>query len=88
MAAFRNIKGDELTRRIQHAETVIRKILKDSIPGQEMVFGHVDEELTRITVEVNELSKFTRINYSGFIKIIKKHDKHTGYELRACLICD
>jgi SPX domain protein involved in polyphosphate accumulation len=42
----------------------------------------VEQELSRITVEVNELSKFTRLNYSGFLKILKKHDKHTSYVLK------
>lgn len=68
VAAFRSIKGDELARRIQHCESSVANILKTS--GDDLSrFAGVQEEITRITVEVNELSKFVRLNYSGFLKV-------------------
>ena len=45
-------------------------------------FARVEEHMDRITSEVAELYKFIRLNYSGFIKILKKHDKHTTYKLK------
>ncbi|KAJ3093222.1 vacuolar transporter chaperone [Quaeritorhiza haematococci] len=82
VAAFRHIKGEELTRRVQHCETLVSKILASGADEPEAKFSAIEEEINRITVEVNELSKFTRLNYSGFIKIVKKHDKHTSYMLK------
>jgi SPX domain protein involved in polyphosphate accumulation len=73
VAAFRNIKGDELSRRIEHSESVVRKIISAAAASEEKPdaskLSNVEEELGRITVEVNELSKFTRLNYSGFMKV-------------------
>ncbi|TPX66731.1 hypothetical protein SpCBS45565_g04244 [Spizellomyces sp. 'palustris'] len=82
VAAFRNIKGDELTRRVQHCEAVVDSILASSEDADEARFNRVEEEISRITMEVTELSKFIRLNYSGFLKILKKHDKHTSFMLK------
>ncbi|GAM86053.1 hypothetical protein ANO11243_040630 [Dothideomycetidae sp. 11243] len=35
-------------------------------------------ELDRITKEISELEKYSRINYTGFLKIAKKHDRRRG----------
>lgn len=42
------------------------------------------EELDTITNEVKELKKFSSINYTGFLKIVKKHDRKRGdrYKVR------
>ena len=80
VAAFCTIKSDELTRRVQHVEASVEAILKDR--PQEPKFDRVAEEINLITIEVSELSKFIRLNYSAFMKILKKHDKHTTYVLR------
>lgn len=52
------------------------KILKDTLA-----------ELDQITKEVNELEKFSRINYTAFFKATKKHDRKRGqsYRLRPFL---
>lgn len=42
----------------------------------------IEEEIGRITAELSELAKFSRLNYTGFVKILKKHDKHTDYMLK------
>jgi SPX domain protein involved in polyphosphate accumulation len=47
------------------------KILKDTL-----------KELDDITKEINELEKYSRINYSGFLKAAKKHDRKRGYDYR------
>ncbi|RPA82788.1 SPX-domain-containing protein [Ascobolus immersus RN42] len=39
------------------------------------VLGEVKDELEHILVEVRELGKFNRINYTGFLKAAKKHDR-------------
>ncbi|KAJ3005913.1 vacuolar transporter chaperone [Thoreauomyces humboldtii] len=83
VAAFRNIKGDELTRRVQHCEAAVDSVLANTEEeAEEDRFFRVEEEIRRITLEVTELSKFIRLNYSGFLKILKKHDKHTAFMLK------
>ncbi|KAH0541878.1 hypothetical protein FGG08_003683 [Glutinoglossum americanum] len=39
-------------------------------------------ELDRITREINELEKFSRINFTGFLKAAKKHDRKRGHKYR------
>ncbi|KAL9596869.1 MAG: hypothetical protein Q9219_005495 [cf. Caloplaca sp. 3 TL-2023] len=36
------------------------------------------EKLNGITEEINELEKYSRINYTGFLKAAKKHDRRRG----------
>ncbi|KAF4962213.1 hypothetical protein FSARC_9691 [Fusarium sarcochroum] len=44
----------------------------------------LESELDEITNEVRELKKYSNINYTGFLKIIKKHDRKRGdrYKVR------
>ena len=44
-------------------------------------------ELDGITKEINELEKYSRINYTGFLKAVKKHDRRRGskYKVRPLL---
>jgi SPX domain protein involved in polyphosphate accumulation len=39
-------------------------------------------ELDGITREINELEKFSRINFTGFLKAAKKHDRKRGHMYR------
>ena len=43
--------------------------------------------LDNITKETNELEKYARINYTGFLKAVKKHDRKRGgsYRIRPLL---
>ena len=40
------------------------------------------EELDGITKETNELEKYSRINFTGFLKAAKKHDRKRGSNYR------
>lgn len=44
----------------------------------------LEKELDSITNEVKELKKYSSINYTGFLKIVKKHDRKRGdrYKVR------
>lgn len=42
----------------------------------------LESELDDITNEVRELKKYSNINYTGFLKIIKKHDRKRGDRYR------
>ena len=35
-----------------------------------------------ITKQINELEKYSRINYTGFLKAAKKHDRRRGSQYR------
>ena len=39
-------------------------------------------ELDSVSKELNELRKFSRINYTGFLKLAKKHDRKRGLKYR------
>lgn len=40
------------------------------------------KELDSISKEITELKKYSRINYTGFLKIAKKHDRKRGHKYR------
>ena len=46
----------------------------DVEPPSEEDFSLLEEDLSDIIADVHDLAKFTQLNYTGFQKIIKKHD--------------
>lgn len=54
--------------------------LDEDIPTEED-FMLLEEDLSDIIADVHDLAKFTQLNYTGFQKIIKKHDVGSGYLL-------
>lgn len=59
----------------------------DEKRSDEVDLQDVMEELDGITKEINELFKYSRLNYAGFLKIAKKHDRRRGsrYKVRPLL---
>lgn len=54
---------------------------KKPVPSEEekkKILKEVLDELDNITKETNELEKYSRVNYTGFLKIAKKHDRKRG----------
>ncbi|KAH8674800.1 putative vacuolar transporter chaperone 2 [Tricladium varicosporioides] len=47
-------------------------------------FKEIEDELDAITNETKELKKYSNLNYTGFLKIVKKHDRKRGnhYKIR------
>ena len=45
-------------------------------------FFELEEQLAVVIADVHDLALFTKLNYTGFLKIVKKHDKQTGRLLR------
>ena len=39
-------------------------------------YAEIEREINDITEELNELARYARLNYTGIIKIIKKHDRY------------
>ncbi|KAH8676488.1 VTC domain-containing protein [Tricladium varicosporioides] len=92
------LKVIEISRRIQSCEREVNDIVSrldsrgptrregsaandDDAPTEEE-FMMLEEDLNEITADVNDLAKFVQLNYTGFQKIIKKHDKQTRWILK------
>lgn len=84
------LKVIEISRRIQSTEKEVNEVVQrldnrgpvgregtqprdDDAPTEEE-FMMLEEDLNEITADVNDLAKFVQLNYTGFQKIIKKHD--------------
>ncbi len=82
---FQKVKGGGIVRRIKSCEKqvggVVRELDSHNPPSEE-VFLDLEQELSDVIADVHDLAKFTQLNYTGFQKIIKKHDKQTGWNLR------
>ena len=50
--------------------------------NKESTLKDVEQELDSITKDINELEKYSRINYTGFLKAAKKHDRKRGLKYR------
>ncbi|KAL1584697.1 hypothetical protein WHR41_06947 [Cladosporium halotolerans] len=58
---------------------------KKPVPSEEErknILKEVLGQLDEITKETNELEKYARINYAGFLKAAKKHDRKRGHAYR------
>ncbi|PHH86494.1 hypothetical protein CDD83_10184 [Cordyceps sp. RAO-2017] len=83
------VKAMEISRRIAVSEREVREVvnrlnergLAEDGPSEEE-FQLLEEDLSDIIADVHDLAKFVQLNYTGFYKIIKKHDKMTGWHLR------
>lgn len=49
---------------------------------QKSIAGGVQKELNKITSELTELERYNRINFTGFLKAVKKHDRRRGQRYR------
>ncbi|KAL2016533.1 hypothetical protein VTK56DRAFT_3427 [Thermocarpiscus australiensis] len=83
------VKAMEISRRIAVSEREVRDVVNRlnergfgrEGPSEEE-FMMLEEDLSDIIAEVHDLAKFVQLNYTGFYKIIKKHDKMTGWHLK------
>ncbi|KAF1919330.1 VTC domain-containing protein [Ampelomyces quisqualis] len=87
---FQRVKAEEIIRRIASSEKEVGEAVgraQEQPAGQaldavEDDFDLLEEDLSDIIADVHDLAKFTQLNYTGFQKIIKKHDKSTGWFLK------
>ncbi|KAI0974322.1 vacuolar transporter chaperone 4 [Xylaria arbuscula] len=83
------VKQSEIQRRIAVGEREVREVvarttergLDEQGPSEEE-FVLLEDDLSDIIADVHDLAKFVQLNYTGFYKIIKKHDKTTSWHLR------
>ncbi|KAI9884878.1 MAG: hypothetical protein M1823_003319 [Watsoniomyces obsoletus] len=86
--AFQVEKSQELQERTARCESKLAELVKskndedNNHTQQEEQLKQVLEELDGITRDVNELEKFSRINFTGFLKAAKKHDRRRGHRYR------
>ncbi|CCK72996.1 Vtc4p KNAG_0M01430 [Huiozyma naganishii CBS 8797] len=82
---FCKVKHGEVVRRVKDVQEEVQRtvaLLDSSTPPTEVDFEVLEEELSDIIADIHDMAKFSRLNYSGFQKIIKKHDKKTGFVLK------
>ncbi|KIX93442.1 uncharacterized protein Z520_10861 [Fonsecaea multimorphosa CBS 102226] len=89
---FQKLKSQEIISRIKAAEAEVKQVVErqerqnqnGSEPDEELEndFDLLEADLSDIIADVHDLAKFTQLNYTGFQKIIKKHDKQTQLILR------
>ncbi|KAJ5142615.1 Vacuolar transporter chaperone (Vtc4) [Penicillium bovifimosum] len=94
---FQKRKSEEIVDRIQESELEVNDVvsrLDSSVdsrrqsgrssrpPPTDQDFLILEQVLSDIIADVHDLAKFTQLNYTGFQKIIKKHDKETQWYLK------
>ncbi|QLL33568.1 hypothetical protein HG536_0E04790 [Torulaspora globosa] len=82
---FCKVKHSEVVRRVQEAQEQVQhtvRALNSNTPPTALDFDILEEELSDIIADVHDIAKFSRLNYTGFQKIMKKHDKKTKFVLR------
>lgn len=78
---FVDTKLAEIDSRILYCERTIQTLQRNNT-NAEVNYSIMDEALTEILFDVNDLSRFTRVNYVAIQKILKKHDKWTRLNLK------
>ncbi|KAJ5151233.1 Vacuolar transporter chaperone 4 [Penicillium canariense] len=94
---FQKRKSEEIVERIKESELEVNDVvsrLEDNSgarrqstrpsrpPPTDEDFLLLEQVLSDIIADVHDLAKFTQLNYTGFQKIIKKHDKQTNWYLK------
>lgn len=79
--AKQRVKATEISRRIAVSEREVDDLLKrlneprleEERPSQAEL-ALLEQDVSDIIADVHDLAKFVQLNYTGFYKIIKKHD--------------
>jgi SPX domain protein involved in polyphosphate accumulation/uncharacterized membrane protein YidH (DUF202 family) len=89
---FQKLKSEEIVRRIRNSEREVKTVVEkqdrsnkpkdEQDPDIEEDFELLEADLSDIIADVHDLAKYTQLNYTGFQKIIKKHDKLTDWHLK------
>ncbi|KAK9454196.1 VTC domain-containing protein [Dipodascopsis uninucleata] len=82
---FQKLRTYSINQRVREMEVKVQEAVRsiDTMsPVSEQTFEDLEIDLEDILSDVHDLAKFTRLNYTGFQKIIKKHDKVTKWILK------
>lgn len=87
VAGFQAQKVEELRHRVDAAFDKLKELPvaeegkpKADVDPQQL--KDLEAELDNVTNEVKELQKYSNLNYTGFLKIVKKHDRKRGNRYR------
>ncbi|KAJ2393748.1 vacuolar transporter chaperone, partial [Coemansia sp. RSA 2603] len=82
--SFQQTKSSEMKRRIEYCEKQVAMITANSASdlAKREQLSIIEREIDAVISEVYELAKFTRLNFTAFIKIVKKHDKNAPFVLK------
>jgi SPX domain protein involved in polyphosphate accumulation len=58
----------------------------ESFDALEDRFHGLEEEVAILVADVHDLALYTKLNITGFMKILKKHDKQTGFQLKTTFV--
>ncbi|KAG8160257.1 hypothetical protein KVR01_009793 [Diaporthe batatas] len=93
VTSFHEAKFKELKDRVDSAFEKLKDLpsSEDGQPRSELATQRLKElesELDTITNEVNQLKRYSNLNYTGFLKIVKKHDRKRGlrYKIRPLMM--
>lgn len=86
------VKAMEISRRIAVSEREVKDVVnrlnergpREDGPSEEE-FILLEEDLNDLIADVHDLAKFVQLNYTGFYKIIKKHDVSSTHQHRLVL---
>lgn len=90
---FQKVKSDEIVRRIKASDKEVSEVVgrldqatasggsvrNRQPPPSDDDFLLLEEDLSDIIADVHDLAKYTQLNYTGFQKIIKKHDVSVSF---------
>ncbi|KAF9426120.1 vacuolar transporter chaperone [Podila epigama] len=79
--SFQNVKIGEVHRKLTYYHLKSQEFKKNG--AQEETWRALELEMYQLVAEIDVLAKYTRLNYTGFLKIVKKHDKRTGWLLKS-----
>lgn len=90
---FQKLKSNEIIGRIKSSEQEVKQVVDrqeelnrasdaETDESLEEDFSLLEADLSDVIADVHDLAKYTQLNYTGFQKIIKKHDKQTSIALR------
>ncbi|KAJ1642396.1 hypothetical protein LPJ64_005761 [Coemansia asiatica] len=82
--SFQQTKSSEMKRRIEYCEKQVALITANTASEEAKLeqLGIIEKEIDAVISEVYELAKFTRLNFTAFLKIVKKHDKNAPFMLK------
>lgn len=104
VAAFHETKFRELRERVDAAFEKLKDVAPPKVEGvstqeqkapaaprsdsETQRLKELEAELDEITNEINQLKRYSNLNYTGFLKIVKKHDRKRGlrYKMRPLMM--
>lgn len=88
VAAFQESTFQKLEERANNVSDRLKDLAPQGADNTDIAkFKEIEDELDSITNEANQLKKYSALNYTGFLKIVKKHDRKRGnkYKVRPML---